>query len=341
MTENRRRRTLLPAGAVLVLLALAGCAFVLHGWWQRQVDTPYRGYLDPEVVVNIPRGLSIAQIAEQLADAGVVKSALLFHIKARLTDARPKAGAYGFKEPMTVGEVLEVLEVGRIRHQRVTIPEGLELTQVTALLVETGFGTIQGFIDEMHRTDRIGDLDPEARDLEGYLLPDTYFLTPGMAETEIVSRMVANFRRVWTPDLAQRARELGFSVRETLTMASLIEKETGAAEERPLVSAVFHNRLRLGMRLMCDPTVIYAVRLVDEFDGIIRRSHLALDSPYNTYLYSGLPPGPIANPGLESIRAALDPAEAPYLYFVSRNDGRHVFSTSYDAHRQAVQRYQR
>jgi UPF0755 protein len=341
-TDGRKTRSFLPPVAAGLVLALsAGSAWGVYDWWRRQIELPYRGYLAPEAIVEIPRGSSVARIARELADAGVVKSAVLFRLRARLTEARPKAGTYGFDAPMTMDEVLEVLETARIRHERVTIPEGLDLTQVAVRLVEAGFGSVRDFIEEMHRTDHIRDLDPDARDLEGYLLPDTYFLTPGMSEAEIVSRMVANFRRAWTPDLARRAEEVGFSVRDTLTMASLIEKETAAAAERPLVSAVFHNRLRLGMRLMCDPTVIYAVRLIKEFDGIIRRSDLALDSPYNTYVYAGLPPGPIANPGRASIRSALFPAEAPYLYFVSRNDGTHVFSTNYDSHRRAVRIYQR
>ncbi len=153
--------------------------------------------------------------------------------------------------------------------------------------------------------------------------------------------MVRTFRRLWTAERSRRAREIDLSMREVITLASLIEKETGLARERPLVSAVFQNRLRRNVRLACDPTVIYAVKRVKEYDGVINQSDLNLDSPYNTYLYPGLPPGPISNPGMESIDAALYPADVNYLYFVSTNDGSHFFSSNYRNHRQAVRQYQR
>ena len=153
--------------------------------------------------------------------------------------------------------------------------------------------------------------------------------------------MIESFRQTWTPEHSRRARELQLSIREVVTLASLIEKETALDQERPLVSAVFHNRLQQNLKLACDPTVIYAVKQVKEFDGIIHQSDLDLDSPYNTYLYPGLPPGPIANPGLESIEAALYPAQVDYLYFVSTNDGSHYFSNNYRDHNRAVRQYQR
>ena len=193
----------------------------------------------------------------------------------------------------------------------------------------------------MHDGGLVADLEPEARDLEGYLLPETYFLSRKSTEADLVQMMVDSFRRLWTSRLSRQAGQTGLTIREIVTMASLIEKETGSEVERPLVSAVFHNRLRLGMKLMCDPTVIYAVKLAKNFDGIIHQSDLDFDSPYNTYLYPGLPPGPITNPGRASLEAALSPAETDYLYFVSKNDGTHVFSANYSAHREAVVRYQR
>jgi UPF0755 protein len=153
--------------------------------------------------------------------------------------------------------------------------------------------------------------------------------------------MVQNFRQFWNLERQDQARQVGMTVREAVTLASLIEKETGTPSERPLVSAVFHNRLDLGIKLMCDPTVIYAVRLLKPYDGVINQSDLAVNSPYNTYLYPGLPPGPITNPGARAIEAALNPAPADYLYFVSRNDGTHIFSRDYGSHQRAVERYQR
>jgi UPF0755 protein len=153
--------------------------------------------------------------------------------------------------------------------------------------------------------------------------------------------MVSHFREIWTQEYSRRAQELEFSIREVITLASLIEKETSLSGERPLVSAVFHNRLRQNLKLACDPTVIYAVNLIKEFDGVINQSDLDLDSPYNTYLYPGLPPGPIANPGLDSIEAALYPADVEYLYFVSTNEASHIFSINYRDHQRAVDKYQR
>jgi UPF0755 protein len=193
----------------------------------------------------------------------------------------------------------------------------------------------------MGNTEAIADLDPEAQNLEGYLFPDTYYLTRGMNEVEIVQSMIDGFRSVWSKEYDVRSRELAMTVREIITLASLIEKEAALPHERDLVSAVFHNRLRLNMKLACDPTVIYAVKLTKPYDGVINQSDLELDSPYNTYLYAGLPPGPIANPGEKAIQSALYPADSNYLFFVSRNDGSHVFSSNYRDHSRAVQQFQR
>jgi UPF0755 protein len=157
----------------------------------------------------------------------------------------------------------------------------------------------------------------------------------------VILSMISNLRKLWTQEKADQARELDLTLREVLTLASLIEKESGLESERNLVSAVFHNRLKIGMKLASDPTVIYAVKRIKEYDGIIHRSDLQLDSPYNTYLYPGLPPGPIANPGLASIKAALHPADVDFLYFVSKNDGSHFFSRHFRDHNRAVQQYQR
>ncbi|MDW3229705.1 MAG: endolytic transglycosylase MltG, partial [Acidobacteriota bacterium] len=186
----------------------------------------------------------------------------------------------------------------------------------------------------------ISDLDSQADNLEGYLFPETYHFSRGIEAEEMVRAMVTQFRKVFGKEQQERAQKLNLTVREVLTMASLIEKETSMIEEKPLVSAVFHNRLRLGMKLDCDPTIIYALKLENRFDGNIRLKDKNLKSPYNTYLYPGLPPGPICNPGYEALEAALYPASVDYLYFVSRNDGSHVFNRSYSEHLKAVSKYQ-
>jgi UPF0755 protein len=195
-------------------------------------------------------------------------------------------------------------------------------------------------VEAASRPDRIRALDPEARDLEGYLFPNTYSLPRHATAETLADRMVAEFEKALPASLTARAAERGLSVHQLVTLASIVEKETGTPEERPLVAAVYSNRLRVGMGLQCDPTVIYALERAGRYDGNLRRTDLTFDSPYNTYRYAGLPPGPIAAPGRASLEAAAAPADVPYLYFVSRNDGSHAFATTLDEHNRNVRRYQ-
>jgi UPF0755 protein len=203
-----------------------------------------------------------------------------------------------------------------------------------------GLGTADEFLAAAQDASLVADLDPQAMDLEGYLFPETYALPRRTPAARLVAMMVHRFRAVYTDDLRQQAEAQGLSTREVVTLASIVEKEAGLGEERPLVAAVFRNRLRIGMGMQADPTVIYALQRAGRWDGNIRRDDLQFDSPYNTYRYRGLPPGPIAAPGRASIEATLNPADVPYLYFVSRNDGTHVFSRTYEEHRRNVQEYQ-
>ncbi len=314
------------------------------GWnfWKEQIRTPYHGYLEAECRVAIPFGAGIQEIGARLESAGVIKSSRLFVLYMRLQgDPTLMAGEYQFAAPLSIPQVVEKLHQGDVVKRKFTVPEGLGLTEIAVLWEERGNGRAVDFVRAATNASLISDLDPDARDLEGYLFPETYFLSAETDEAQLVGRMVQKFRTFWTPERQEGARSFRMTVREIVTLASLVEKETGTPSERPLVSAVFHNRLRLGIRLMCDPTVIYAVRLRKPYDGVINQSDLKLDSPYNTYLYPGLPPGPIANPGAQSIDAALNPAPADYLYFVSKNDGTHIFSRDYGSHQRAVERYQR
>ena len=325
-----------------VLTSLVTASFLL--WLIIQIYQPYRGYEGSHQQVVIQRGSSVPQIAGTLESYGIVRSSLIFEWYARFS-YRPlilQAGEYRFEKPLNLPSVTETLQEGLVHHYRVTIPEGLDMHEIAERFAGEGFGATDQFLEAMQRTALMGDWDPHAENnLEGYLFPDTYFLTRDIGEEEIVQVMVANFRKAWTPERLGRAEELGFTTREVITLASLIEKETGLSSERPLISAVFHNRLRKNLKLECDPTVIYAVKLVKAFDGVINQSDLKLDSPYNTYLYPGLPAGPIANPGLASIDAALYPAEVDFLYFVLANEGRHIFSSNYRDHTRAVAQYQR
>ncbi len=183
-------------------------------------------------------------------------------------------------------------------------------------------------------------IDPAATDLEGYLFPETYAISRRSDASVLVAAMVDRFMRVLTPAIRDQAAARGLSVRQLVTLASIVEKETGTPDERPLVAAVYSNRLKIGMGLQCDPTVIYALQRAGKFDGNLRRDDLAFDSPYNTYRYAGLPPGPIAAPGRGALESAAGPADVPYLYFVSRNDGTHAFARSLDEHNRNVQRFQ-
>ena len=210
-----------------------------------------------------------------------------------------------------------------------------------AALYETkGFGSAQEFVAAARNGALVSAVDPGAKDLEGYLFPDTYKLPRHATAEQLVARMVAGFMKTLTPDLIDKAEGRGLTVRQFVTLASIVEKETGTPEERPLVAAVYSNRLKIGMGLQCDPTVIYALERAGRYDGNLRRDDLQFDSPYNTYRYAGLPPGPIASPGRASLAAAASPASVPYLYFVSKNDGSHAFAATLDEHNRNVQQYQ-
>jgi UPF0755 protein len=237
-------------------------------------------------------------------------------------------------------EVVDRIARGDVYLRSITFREGLTVRQMAAIFEEKGFGPADAFLKAASSSDRIRALDPEAADLEGYLFPDTYALPRRATAETLVDRMVAEFEKVLSPDLRAKATARGVSVRELVTLASIVEKETGAAQERPMVAAVYTNRLRIGMALQCDPTVIYALERAGRYDGNIRREDLSINSPYNTYRYPGLPPGPIAAPGLAALEAAAAPANVPYLYFVSRNDGTHVYASTLEEHNRNVRQYQ-
>jgi UPF0755 protein len=237
--------------------------------------------------------------------------------------------------------VIQTLVRGQVLLYPMTLPEGLTRRE-TARHLNSAYGVDgEAFLAASSDPGPARDWDTEAADLEGYLLPETYHFPKDVTPAEVAEAMVSQFRSVFSEGWKRRAAELGLSVREVVILASLVEKETSRGEERALVSAVFHNRLRIGMKLDCDPTIVYALKQTDSYTGRLRYKDLKLDSPYNTYLYPGLPPGPIANPGRASLEAALYPEDVDYLYFVSRNDGSHQFSRTYREHLNAVNKYQR
>lgn len=336
----RGQRLLLwsAAVAVAVLAAAAVGAVGLVAWAEQELERP----LGSDIVeLVIERGAPMTAILEQLAAANVVGNPLLarLYLDYRRPGEALQAGEYRFEQPMSTVEALDRVIRGEVVAYPVTVVEGLTLQETAEHLASEGFGDLDAFLLAMSSPALIADLDPAAESLEGYLFPDTYAFPRGTGEAEIVEAMVRNFRRR-VEDHLDAAAGHGLDPRSLVTLASIVEKEAGAIEERPLVSAVFHNRLDRGIGLYADPTIIYALKLAGVWDGNLRRPDLELDSPYNTYVHPGLPPGPICSPGEHSLRAAARPADVPYLYFVSRNDGTHVFAETLAEHNRNVARWQ-
>lgn len=327
-------------GFVVVLLVIGAGA---GAWWfYAGVDRPFKGYDAAEQFVEIPQGSGSIAIAKRLTDAGVVRDVNSFRLALWITGTgrRLQAGEYRFEQPMSPRQVADKIARGDVYVQPITFPEGWTIRQMAALYESKGFGEAKSFVAAASDTELIRDLDPAAKDLEGYLFPDTYALPRHATAGQLVSRMVASFRKALTPELVDAAAGRGLGVRQYVTLASIVEKETGNKDERPLVAAVYANRLKINMGLQCDPTVIYALERAGRYNGNLRREDLQFDSPYNTYRYAGLPPGPIASPGRASLEAAANPADVDYLYFVSKNDGSHAFASTLEEHNRNVQEYQ-
>ncbi len=292
-------------------------------------------------LVSVPKGVSFRAAAEVLEKAGVIQSAGNFVIAARLTGAYKtiQAGEYELNAAAAPKEILDMLVKGKVKNYRVQVPEGFDINAIAAAVKEAGLIQDEAQFRERAMDKKFaGKLGFEGEGLEGYLFPDTYAFTKDMTIDEMLTRMAGRFKEVYYKEIDPEARKRGMSMKKLVTLASIIEKETGAREERPLISAVFHNRLKKGIKLQSDPTVIYAIK---GFDGNLTKKQLLTKTAYNTYAIYGLPPGPIASPGKASLMAALNPAGEDYLYFVSRNDGTHYFSKSLKEHNQAVNLYQR
>jgi len=329
----------IAVGLLLAIVALLGAVGALIALGEMR---PYKGYAESELFVEIPAGSGPASIGRRLVDAGVIRDTLgfRFELARTRTSGRLQAGEYRFDRPMTVREVVSKIARGDVYLLPITFREGLTLREMAQLFESKGFGPAAEFMAAASDGRLIHHIDPAARDLEGYLFPDTYAMVRRATATQLVARMVAGFEKVLTPELRAAAEARGRSVRQLVTLASLVEKETGSPGERPLVAAVYTNRLRIGIALQCDPTVIYALQRMNRYDGNLTREGLQVDSPYNTYRYPGLPPGPIANPGRASLEAAAHPADVPYLYFVSRGDGTHAYAANLDEHNHNVYEFQ-
>jgi peptidoglycan lytic transglycosylase G len=336
-----RSKAVRTAAIVVVLIALligGGAALITVAWGK--IHEPYQGYEKGEQYVDIPQGASPAEIRRRLIEAGVVpddltvRAALWWSGRSRSL----KAGEYRFDRPITPLAVVEKIANGEVYTKRITFPEGLTIREMAALYESHGFGSARDFVAAAGDASAIRDLDPQAKDLEGYLFPETYPLPRVAPAGQLIQQMVDRFRATYQDVVQGRSDSL--TTRQIVTLASLIEKETAQSTERSVVSAVYRNRIKKGMGMQADPTVVYALVKAGRYDGNIRRADLDFDSPYNTYKYPGLPPGPIASPGRASLEAALSPSNVPFLYFVSRNDGTHVFAETLTEHNANVYRYQ-
>ena len=278
------------------------------------------------------------EIADLLKQAGVIQDRFLFHLFTYLRGSsdRLKAGEYQFIASMGLLDIIRMLEEGRVLVHRLTIPEGSSLWQIARALDEEGLVDPDRFLELARNPAVASYYVPEADSLEGFLFPDTYHFIKGTKEEAIVETMVQRFFRAFTGDHERQARQRGMSLYEIVTLASIIEKEALLDREKPIIAGVFYNRLERGMRLQADPTVLYG----RHHTGRIRYRDLREKHPYNTYVHHGLPPGPIASPGMTALEAALNPAKVNYLYFVSRNDGTHHFSRTLGEHNEAVRKYQ-
>ena len=290
-------------------------------------------------VVNVEQGSSFSRISKQLEQAGVVSDARKFTLLARWRKSTGQihVGEYLFDVSAKPDEVLERLVAGDIRKYQVTIPEGFNLKEIAERLAGTGINTADEIIALCYDTGFISELQIEADSLEGYLFPETYTYTSSTTARELIQAMVQLLEDKLTPALLADARKLKMNRHKLLTLGSIIQKEAGNTMEMPLISAVFHNRLKLGIALQADPTVIYGIK---NFDGNLTRKHLETPTLYNTYRKRGLPPGPIASPGMLALHAAANPAESKDLYFVARGDGTHEFNATLKEHNRAVRRYQ-
>jgi UPF0755 protein len=293
-----------------------------------------------DVLFEVRRGESLRAIAPRLVQQGLVRDARVTTWWARLRGKAEElhVGEYWLSPSLSTAEIIDRIASGRIATWEVVIPEGLTAAEIGARLAERGLVDPSGFAAAVADPELARSLGIPARSLEGYLFPETYRFPRGQSGHDVARVFVEQFKAAWR-EVEPRAAQRGLAMHEVVTLASIVEKETGAPDERPLIASVFANRLRRNMRLESDPTVIYGV---SGFDGNLRRSDLDdTANAYNTYQHSGLPPGPIANPGLEALRAVVDPAQSELLYFVSRNDGTHEFSATYREHTDAVERYQR
>ncbi len=328
------KRLCLTFGSIILLCSLAVCYLWLYYHTPAAIDGQTQ-------LIEIPQGASLRQIATQLDEAGLIRHRWMFIMYAAWLHSGPhlQAGEFALQATLSPAQIVDIMRRGVVVHHALTIPEGLTVHNIASLIATKGLGKRHVVLELAHNNAFIESLGLATPSLEGYLFPDTYHVPRGISERDLLTLMVRTLEAHYTAEIAVKGRQLGMTRHEVLTLASLIEKEAQVDAERALIAAVYHNRLRRRMRLQCDPTVIYA--LGEHFDGNLRKADLKIDSPYNTYRYAGLPPGPIASPGQRSIEAAVSPASVDYFYFVATGkNGAHQFSRTLREHNNAVRKYQ-
>ena len=327
-------KTILAVSFSAVFLMVISVGIVLHN-----IFLSAAADIGQQAEIRVEHGDSLAAVVRRLRDQKIIANGFFFSIWARFSGAEKKIhpGLYRFETGVSPREVLDRLVNGKGIFQTVTIPEGMTVKEIATLLERLQIADKERFLAEAANPNLLASLGLHDKGIEGYLFPSTYHFTPSTPERNIIMTMAEQFRKMSQPLLVQQDSPMQLTPHEILTLASIVEKETGVEAERPLISAVFHNRLKRQMPLQSDPTVIYGVK---EFNGNLTRKDLNDPNPYNTYRIVALPPGPICNPSLSSIRAARHPADVPFLYFVSKNDGSHLFSETIEAHNQAVKVYQ-
>ena len=336
-SNNSKKKSFRPLWSLLLVLVLASAWLV--GDMLHFIKTPASS--EPaEVVMEVPVGTSVPALSELLYGQGLVRSAGKFRWLVRFKGAarQIKAGEYQLSTGLRPGELLNKIIRGEVRLHQITFPEGYTLKQMAELLEASKLVNAERFIAAATDPPFVRSLGIPAASLEGYLFPDTYRFARGLPVETVLRSFVTMFNQHFGPAQEEQARKLGFTRHQVVILASVVEKETAAAEERPLIAGVFLNRLRRRIRLQSDPTVIYGL---SNFDGNLTRAHLQKDTPYNTYTRRGLPIGPICNPGAASIQAVLNPTSTSYLYFVAKKDGTHHFSTNLVEHNAAVLRHQK
>ena len=328
----------LGIAVLLILFFIFVVVAVVHLNIVADANTPAgKGKIERAVVVRPGQGFKALSV--MLYNKGLILHPVKLRLFARFHgyDKHIKAGEYLLSDAMTPEKMLQIMMEGKVLLHRLTIPEGYNLRQIAQAVETAGFGTKADFLKTATDPEFAHSLGIDAQTFEGYLFPDTYYFPIDETQKDIIRTMIKRFREVFTAKYKDRTKAVGMTIHQVITLASIIEKETAIEEERPIISSVFHNRLKRKMRLESDPTVIYGIK---DYNGNITRKDLESPTPYNTYTIRGLPPGPISNCGIKAIEAALYPADTKYLYFVAKKDGTHYFSTNFEEHERAVRKYQ-